>query len=210
MPFILAVSGFKNSGKTTLCRKLISILLEEGVDAAFVKHTHENVLPPSGSDTGVMMGTGCPTALWGPDGIRFEEDDGSVSPRSLAERFFPGKELVILEGGKVFALPKIWVGSPLDVPEDVAGVVAFYDRERPCAKERHFSAGEERALAALAADMARKAEASPAELYCGDKRIPVKTLVGQFISGSVKGMLGALKGDFDTRREIRLYLRRER
>jgi molybdopterin-guanine dinucleotide biosynthesis protein B len=210
MPFILAVSGFKNSGKTTLCRKLITLLLEEGVDAAYVKHTHENVLSPSGSDTGSIAATGSPTALWGPDGIRVEESDRSIGPGSIAARFFPGKELVIIEGGKGFALPKIWVGSPLDVPEDVTGVVAFYDRERPCAKERHFSAGDERALAALAAEMARKAESSPAELYCGDKRIPAKAFVGAFISGSVKGMLGALKGDFDTRRGIRLYLRRER
>jgi len=44
MKAILAVSGFKNSGKTTLCLKLASCLRQMGVRVGFVKHTHENVV----------------------------------------------------------------------------------------------------------------------------------------------------------------------
>ena len=207
MPFIIAVSGLKNSGKTTLCLKLLTLLLEDGVDAAYVKHTHENVLSPGGSDTGLLLEAASRAALWGPDGVRLEESDRKIDSAALAARFFPGRDLLLIEGGKSFPVPRVWVGSPLDIPEEVSGVVAFFDRDVPCAKERHFAAGEEADLAALLASMARGAEASPAEVYCGDKRIPTKAFVGEFISGAVKGMLRSLKGDFDLRSGVSLYLR---
>ncbi|HCP07152.1 MAG TPA: molybdopterin-guanine dinucleotide biosynthesis protein MobB, partial [Synergistaceae bacterium] len=54
MPFIVAVSGFKNSGKTTLCRKLLPLLKDAGLDAAYVKRTHEEVLSPEGTDSGQL------------------------------------------------------------------------------------------------------------------------------------------------------------
>lgn len=207
MPFILAVSGFKNSGKTTLCRKLISLLLEDGIDVAYAKHTHENVLSRDGRDTDLVAEATSSTALWGPDGVRMEEADENIDVAALVARFFPGRELLILEGGKSIPLPRIWVGDPLDIPEGVTGVVAFYDRSRPCAKERHFAEGQEKDLAALVASMVRSAESSPAEIYCGDKRVPAKAFVGEFIAGSVVGMLGALKGEVDPGERIVLHLR---
>lgn len=207
MPFILAVSGFKNSGKTTLCRRLLALLLEEGVDAAYAKHTHENVLSRGSSDTGILLEVTPRSALWGPDGVRMEEADEKMDASTFAARFFPGRELLIIEGGKSFPVPRIWVGSPLEIPEEVVGVVAFYDRDNPCAKERRFAAGEEKELAAFVASMVRSAEASPAEIYCGNKRIPAKQFVGNFIAGAIIGMLGALKGDVDIRRGIEIYLR---
>ncbi|GAB6280776.1 MAG: molybdopterin-guanine dinucleotide biosynthesis protein MobB [Thermovirga sp.] len=208
MPFILAVSGFRNSGKTTLCRRLLSLLAEDGVDAAYAKHTHENILSPGGSDTGLILEASSRAVLWGPDGVRLEESDGNIDPHTLAARFFPGKDLLILEGGKSFPVPRIWVGNPLEIPEEVAGVVAFYDRSNPCAKERHFAEGEEKELASLVASMVRNAETSPAEIYCGDRRIPTKSFVGEFIAGAVMGMLGSLKGGEDTGKGVSLYLRR--
>lgn len=208
VPFILAVSGFKNSGKTTLCRDLIPLLIEEGIDTAYAKHTHEKIFSRRSSDTDLVIEEMSRAALWGPDGIRLEETDENIDPHTLAARFFPGRDLLILEGGKSFPLPRIWVGSPSEIPEDVSGVMAFYDRSNPCSKERHFAAGEEKELAALVASMVRSAEASPAEIYCGDKRIPAKYFVGDFIAGAVIGMLGALKGEVETGKGVGLYLRR--
>ena len=208
MPFILAVSGLKNSGKTTLCRNLIPLLIEEGINTAYAKHTHEKIFSRSSSDTDLLIEEMSRAALWGPDGIRLEETDENIDPQTLAARFFPGRDLLILEGGKSFPLPRIWVGSPTEIPEDVTGVMAFYDRSNPCSKKRHFAPGGERELAALVATIVRSAEASPAEIYCGDKRIPAKHFVGEFITGSILGMLRSLKGDFDTGKGIGLYLRR--
>ncbi|HOI82085.1 MAG: molybdopterin-guanine dinucleotide biosynthesis protein MobB [Thermovirgaceae bacterium] len=207
MPFIIAVSGFKNSGKTTLCRKLFPLLKDAGLDVAYVKRTHEEVLSPEGTDSGQLAEVSGAVALWGPDGLRIEDSRKDLDPGSLAARFFPGRHLLLLEGGKNIPLPKIWVGSPEAIPEEVSGVVAFYDRDNPCEKERHFCAGQEKELARLVLAMVRKAEASPAEVYSREKRIPVKAFVGEFIAGALSGMLRSLKGDFDPEEGISVHIR---
>ncbi|HON34491.1 MAG TPA: molybdopterin-guanine dinucleotide biosynthesis protein MobB, partial [Synergistales bacterium] len=129
MPFILAVSGFKDSGKTTLCEKLMPLLRERGLDVGYVKRTHEEVLSPSGTDSGLLAQIAAPVALWGSDGLRVEDGRKDMDPGRLAALYFPGRHLLLIEGGKELTLPKIWVGDPESIPEEVVGVVAFYDRD---------------------------------------------------------------------------------
>lgn len=207
MPFILAVSGFKDSGKTTLCKKLLSLLEEKGLDVAYVKRTHEEVLSPPETDSGLLAEASGPVALWGSDGLRVEDGRKDMDPGRLAAAYFPGRHLLLLEGGKELTLPKIWVGDPEGIPEEVVGVVAFYDRDNPCGKERHFCIGQEEELAELVATMVRKAETSPAEVYSKGRRIPVKSFVGEFIAGGVSGMLKSLKGDFDSEDGVSVHIR---
>lgn len=207
MPFILAVSGFKDGGKTTLCKKLLSLLEEKGLDVAYVKRTHEEVLSPPETDSGLLAEASGPVALWGSDGLRVEDGRKDMDPGRLAAAYFPGRHLLLLEGGKELILPKIWVGDPEGIPEEVVGVVAFYDRDNPCGKERHFCTGQEEELAELVVTMVRKAETSPAEVYSKERRIPVKSFVGEFIAGGVSGMLKSLKGDFDPEDGVSVHIR---
>jgi molybdopterin-guanine dinucleotide biosynthesis protein B len=207
MPFILAVSGFKDSGKTTLCKKLLPLLKERGLDVAYVKRTHEEVLSLAETDSGLLAQITGPVALWGSDGLRLEDGRQDMDPGRLAALYFPGRHLLLLEGGKELTLPKIWVGDPEGIPEGVVGVVAFYDRDNPCGKERHFCAGQEEELAELVSTMVRRAETSPAEVYSKGKRIPVKSFVGEFIAGGVSGMLKSLKGDFDPEDGVSVHIR---
>ncbi|HDQ92517.1 MAG TPA: molybdopterin-guanine dinucleotide biosynthesis protein MobB [Synergistetes bacterium] len=207
MPLVISVCGFSNSGKTTLCREILPILVEGGIDTVYVKHTHERVLSPEETDTGILSASSRMVALWGPDGIRVEEKLEGAGPAVVAARFFPGRRLILLEGGKNLALPKIWVGRVEDIPENVRGIIAFYDRDNPCTRERHFSRGQEKDLAAFVLSTVRNAEPSPAEVYCGGKRVPAKSFVADFIAGAIRGMLGSLKGDFDTRESISIHLR---
>lgn len=208
MPFILGVSGFKNSGKTTLCRKLVPLLEKEGIDVAYVKRTHENVLSPEGSDSGSLAAVSAPVALWGPDGFRIEERAVDLDPNLLAARFFQGKHLLLIEGGKNLNVPRIWVGNPSEIPEEVTGVVAFFDRDNPCERERHFASGQEMELASLIVAMVSKAETSPAEIYAEGRRVPVKSFVGEFIAGGLSGMLRSLKGEFDPEAGVSVHLRK--
>lgn len=106
MPFIIAVSGFKNSGKTTLCRKLFPLLKDAGLDVAYVKRTHEEVLSPEGTDSGQLAEVSGAVALWGPDGLRIEDSRKDLDPGSLAARFFPGRHLLLLEGERTFPYPR--------------------------------------------------------------------------------------------------------
>ena len=46
MPLLIAVSGFKDSGKTSLARTLLARLADRGLRLAFIKHTDRDVLSP--------------------------------------------------------------------------------------------------------------------------------------------------------------------
>ncbi len=236
MPFVLAVSGLKNSGKTTLCGVLLECLRRKGLRCAYVKHGSHRVCSDPGTDTGKFVEAGFPSVWWGEDGLRVElghvrhaSSGVAFSPLSdgeiLAEmtsRFFPGFDLVLLEGGKHLTLPRIWVGAPETVPEDVRGIIAFYgensgdaagecakapspqgENASPCGEVSRFTRGEEAALAAMVENLVLRGHA-PLELYVGSSRLPMKSFVAEFIRGALEGMLRSLKGGSDFRRGILL------
>ena len=234
MPFVLAVSGLKNSGKTTLCGVLLECLRRKGLRCAYVKHGSHRVCSNPGTDTGKFVEAGFPSVWWGEDGLRVElgnvrhaSSGVAFSPLSdgeiLAEmtsRFFPGFDLVLLEGGKHLTLPRIWVGAPETVPEDVKGIIAFYgensgDAAAECAKESsrqgedaspggavlRFTRGEEAPLAAMVENLVLRGRA-PLELYVGSSRLALKSFVAEFIRGALEGMLRSLKGGADFHRGV--------
>lgn len=236
MPFVLAVSGLKNFGKTTLCGVLLEILRRKGLRCAYVKHGSHRVCSDPGTDTGKFVEAGFPSVWWGEDGLRVElghvrqaSSGAASSPLSdgeiLAEmtsRFFPGFDLVLLEGGKRLPLPRVWVGAPETVPEDVRGIIAFYgetsgdatgERAKEFSRRRenassggevlHVARGEEVALATMVEDLVLRGRA-PLELYVGSSRLPMKSFVAEFIRGALEGMLRSLKGGADFRRGILL------
>ncbi|MEA3507958.1 MAG: molybdopterin-guanine dinucleotide biosynthesis protein MobB [Synergistota bacterium] len=208
MPWVVAVSGFHNSGKTTLCRFLAEELRNRGLTVGYLKRTHENVCSSAGTDTGNLLADGCDTALWGADGVRVESKVSEFDLRTLAGVFFPGKDVLLLEGGKNLSAPKIWVGPAGENPEGVTGVIARYDRSAAGNGETLFGAGDERALADFLENLWKKAWTGPVELYSGEKRVPVKAFVGEFIEGALRGMMSALKGVTGIGGDVRVYLRR--
>lgn len=60
---IVAVSGSKDSGKTTLCRKLIKELSEMGIMTGYIKRTAEDVLSEKNTDTGSVSDMGIGSVL---------------------------------------------------------------------------------------------------------------------------------------------------
>lgn len=104
---ILAISGKKNSGKTTLIEKLIPILEERGIRTAIVKHDGHSFDPDvEGKDTYRFFHAGaCGTAIF---------DSGKymvVNRESISEgfllKFFKNADLLILEGFKWTDWPKL-------------------------------------------------------------------------------------------------------
>ena len=82
MPLLIALSGFKNGGKTTLALGLLREILSAGLSAAFVKHTEKDVLPPEETDTGKASVMGVPSLYWG--GAELSSKHGPVK--------FPGRK----------------------------------------------------------------------------------------------------------------------
>ena len=71
-PLVIAVSGVKNSGKTTLIEAMLPLLAEAGLRVAVIKHDGHCFDPdPPGTDTGRFMAAGAAgTAIF--DGEKFK------------------------------------------------------------------------------------------------------------------------------------------
>lgn len=147
---IVAVSGVKNSGKTTFLAALIPELKALGLQVAVIKHDGHSFLPDrEGTDTFRLLEAGAMgTAVF--DGEKFQAVKyARVTERELAP-LFPEADLILLEGFKHSPYPKIEIlrgavsrapvcdpatllalvtdtelrptGIPVYAPEDAAGV----------------------------------------------------------------------------------------
>jgi molybdopterin-guanine dinucleotide biosynthesis protein B len=210
---VIAVSGFKDSGKTTLCRALVGELSRRGLSVGYIKRTQERVFSDPGTDSGSIAALGVPALLWGEDGLRLESPCGNDSEDTykIAGKFFPDADIVILEGGKNLPLPKIWVARPGEQVPPVPGIFAVYDRHGPGDGDKRYGRCD---LGALVCDIASRADfaESVARVYVGDMELPMKGFVADFVAGGVKGMLGSLKkpGGMDEAGDVRVYIRSAR
>ena len=194
MKAVLAVSGFKNSGKTTLCLKLASCLRQMGIRVGFVKHTHENALGETGTDTGRFLSESFPSLLWGPDGLRSETKEAVPGPERAVDCLLQEVDLVLLEGGKDLPLPRIWVGSPETSPEGIRGVLAWYVREGSRGESPLFVPGEEESLARfIAGRLGVGREEDCFSLEVDGKEVFLKPFLAVYLKESIQGMLRALK-----------------
>ena len=208
---IFAVSGFKNSGKTTFCRKVLSELARLGVRTGYIKRTSDDVLEEDGTDTASVERMGITSALWGRDGLRFEEAGAaSFSPEYIVSQYFPDAEIVILEGGKYLDLPKIWVENGEPRPREVRGVFMVYDRTGGGDGRLRFGCGDEALIAAKLAATVRGKYYRSSKVYIGDRPLPMKDFIADFVRGAVLGMLASLKGGGDPKAPVRIYLDGER
>lgn len=118
-PPVIAISGVKNSGKTTLIEGILPHLAADGRKVAVIKHDGHDFTPDvSGTDSwrfreagayGVAVYSGSRSML-----IRKEPD------RTFSDFFshFADADLILLEGGKFTAYPKLEVvrGTVSEVP----------------------------------------------------------------------------------------------
>ena len=104
---ILAVSGVKNSGKTTLLEQLIPALKARGLRVAIVKHDgHGFAADREGTDTCRLLQAGAMGAAIF-DGEKFQMVKyAAVSEEDLIA-MYPEADLVLLEGFKWTDYPKI-------------------------------------------------------------------------------------------------------
>ena len=211
---IIAVSGYKDSGKTTLCRELIRELSGHGLSVGYIKHTRDNVLSSADTDSGSVAIAGTPALMWGDDGFRMELaslDNDQPNPYEIAGKFFPAADIVILEGGKDLALPKIWVSGRGENVPDTPGIFAVYDRCREGDGERRYGVNDIGRLASAIADKVSLASRS-AQVYIGCRELPMKEFVADFVTGGLMGMIGALKkpDGMDENGDISVYVKNPR
>lgn len=207
MAMIVAVSGNKNSGKTTLCRKLLKELEVMGIRVGYIKRTSDEVLSMGETDSGSVSDMGIGVVLWSKNGLRYElPSSEETTPQLIASKYFPDSELIILEGGKNLALPKIWVRTEAEDKPQYPGIIMIYDRKGNKDSSLVYSGGEEKDMAVRLASLVRGKAYRSAKIYLGDSPLPMKDFIAEFIRGSILGMLASLKGGSDPDKTVRIYL----
>lgn len=106
---ILAVSGVKNSGKTSLLEKLIPALTARGLRTAVIKHDGHRFSPDRpGTDSFRMLEAGaCGAAVFDDEKLQLVKY-AAVTEKELAA-LCPEADLILLEGFKYSCYKKIEV-----------------------------------------------------------------------------------------------------
>ena len=107
---IFAVSGVKNSGKTTLICRLLEIFSERGMKVAVIKHDgHDFDADLPGTDTYKQFHAGAyGTAIVSSEKYMIVKRQKDVSEGQLMG-LFPEADMILLEGFKYCPYPKIEV-----------------------------------------------------------------------------------------------------
>lgn len=107
-PLVIAVSGIKNSGKTTLIEKLIVSLRQCGKEVAVIKHDGHTFSPDTpGTDSFRFWERGAAaTAVFDAEKCAVTCRK-PVEPEALIAAFSPLADVILLEGFKHSAYPKI-------------------------------------------------------------------------------------------------------
>lgn len=107
-PLVVAISGVKNSGKTTLITKLVPVLNSRGYRTAVVKHDgHDFSCDIPGTDTYKFIESGAyGTAIFSPYRM-FVHKVGTGEREEELIAMFPEADLILLEGFKELPYPKL-------------------------------------------------------------------------------------------------------
>ena len=125
-PVVIAVSGWKNAGKTTLIENLLPQMRQKELRVAVIKHDgHTFAAEPENVDTGRFLAAGAyGTAIYDGEKCKIILHK-HVDEHQLALEF-PEADLILFEGGRYSQWPKIEVlreGEPVCSPETVLALV---------------------------------------------------------------------------------------
>lgn len=155
-PAIVAISGVKNSGKTTLIEALLPHLNAAGLQVAVIKHDGHTFTPDApDTDTGRHLQAGaCGTAIF--DGATCQVvRRGGYDERDLIP-LFPQADLILLEGFKHSPYPKLEVirgGNSAQSVCDPATLLGLVT-DLPLSHTPRFELNDSAQIAALLLDYA--------------------------------------------------------
>ena len=133
---IVAISGIKNSGKTTLICRLLEIFKEKGLRVAVLKHDGHDFEPDvPGTDTYRQLQAGAyGTVVFSKGKYMLVKQQPQISEKELIE-FFPEADLILLEGFKYSTYPKIEIvrkgnsAESVSNPERLMAIATNLDAE---------------------------------------------------------------------------------
>jgi len=191
MPKFLALSGYHNSGKTTVGTYIVAKLSEKGYKVGVIKSTKETTeeTDKPGSDTFKYRKAGArQVVLFQRDRMTlFIEDMPKEKDEvfTLFERLFFDYDLVILEGFKEWRdVPKIWLkrNDEEGLPEGIENIQMVAEAKD---KERILSFVEDYLGAQNNGDI---------KIFVNDEDIPLKPHLKLLCQNIMLGILASLKG----------------
>lgn len=213
-PGIVALIGRPDSGKTTLLEKLIPELNHRGYRIGTVKHhVHRFEMDREGKDTWRHKQAGARVvALSSPTGLGVIRDvDHDQAIEELIDRYYYDVDLVIAEGYKATALPKIELfrkeahDSPLE-NRDETWIAMISDSalatDLPCLDPADIAGIAD----FLVEKFINKSSPPATTLLVDGKPVPLNRFVESFIGKAVGGMTASLKGCRDAK-EITITIR---
>ncbi|NAZ31016.1 MAG: molybdopterin-guanine dinucleotide biosynthesis protein B [Caldimicrobium sp.] len=191
MPKFLALSGYHNSGKTTVGTYIVAKLSEKGYKVGVIKSTKETTeeTDKPGSDTFKYRKAGARlVALFQRDKMTlFIEDMPKEKDEvfTLFERLFFDYDLVILEGFKEWRdVPKIWLkrNDEEELPEGIENIQMVAEAKD---KERILNFVEDYLGVQNNGDI---------KIFVNDEDIPLKPHLKLLCQNILLGILASLKG----------------
>lgn len=149
----ISIVGPSGSGKTELICRLLDWFAQQGFRVAVLKHTHHQDLADQGKDTWRFRQAGARVvALAGPGVMQItriyaQEPQLAAALAELAD----GVDLILVEGYKSGALPKIAVLNPEteESPPQYTGVIATVSRSPAASAGPVFQPEDVTAIGAL-------------------------------------------------------------
>lgn len=119
-PFFYCISGYKNTGKTTLITKLIPVLTKRGYRVAVIKHDgHDFESDVPGTDSWRCQKAGAyGTAVFSENRVMITKEWKDLDETALAN-CFPEADMILIEGRKNSPYPKYICNYPEELPPDV-------------------------------------------------------------------------------------------
>lgn len=137
IPFVFAVSGYKNSGKTTLLTGVIPELVERGYRVAVIKHDgHDFESDVPGTDSYRHQKAGAyGTAVFSEKRLMITKETTEADEQCLMKAF-PEADIILLEGFKNSDYPKYFCRYPEEPnlsPTELADYIEkrYHEREIP-------------------------------------------------------------------------------
>ncbi len=148
---VISFVGYSNTGKTTLIEKIISILKEQGIRIAYIKHTHHEIsFPTESKDSQRMAKAGAMvSAVVSPENALIVENRVPDIDRLLPT--IHDVDIILIEGYKQKNFPKIMVAEQNHYPLPLEQCLAVVS-DRKVEGNRWFSRDDAQAISQFIID----------------------------------------------------------
>ncbi|MCC6503069.1 MAG: molybdopterin-guanine dinucleotide biosynthesis protein B [Deltaproteobacteria bacterium] len=214
---IVSIVGKSGSGKTTLLEKVISELTRRGYTVGVIKHdAHGFEIDHEGKDSWRHKKAGAQTvAISSPEKFAVIKDVSvEWTPERIIDSYLIDSDIVITEGFKKSAFPKIEVVRKANSTQPVCGndkkLLAYVSDFKVSVKHPIFKLDDHKGVASfIEKEIIKKHQSSGISLIVDGQKIELKPFIENLIRDGVTGMIKSLKGCSGAK-EVELRIRQSR